>query len=238
PDSIPYEGRSCALWGLAYDGDHFVDTVVGGLVAPDKVWPDASSQIELNLHATDADLSAQVAVFLWEPEWDDPDVGGTLTWHIDRRQTDGSHVGPFASVTVDYAPDAFPNPAEFRFEADTTGPVRVYLDGVLLGEGVDPAPTTGTKIGVYGEYFAGALSYGRTFQPGPPRFEQVAGGSNIPAPILLEPGVRVRIGVHHQTFGDRWFFHGYVDAIEPVYDPEARPVSRIECIDPLGEIGR
>lgn len=240
PDSIPHQGRSTAIWALGYDGDQFVDTVLSGLAAPDKLWPSAYFRVELALRATAGGLAAVVAVLEWTPDWDDPAVTlGTVSWSINRRVADGTWQGAaFVSGVIDVGPDGFPAPVRVRFEADDGGGVRLWFDGDLVGDAVDPAPPSGDQIGLYADYEVGALSYGSTVQPGPPRFERVVGGSNIDTPIYLEPGVRVRIGVNHQIHGLVWLFHGYVDGFVPTYDPQQRPVARIECIDALGEIGR
>jgi hypothetical protein len=237
PASVPMEGASCARWGQDFDGDHFVDVSMTGLAAPDRVWPDASTTIELLVHAHPTDLAASVAVIEWVPAWDDPDDTGRMDWTFVHRDADGTD-HTLATGHIDFDAAGFPTPAGLRFEADTAGPLRLYFGSDLIASGNDPTPPTGTQVGVYASFYAGALSYGRTHQPGPPAFTDIAGGANLAAPILLEPGVLVRIGVDHQVHGDQWFFHGYVDGIEPVYDPSARPVSRINCIDALGEIGR
>lgn len=238
PVSRPYAGTSCAIWQSPYDGDHFVQTVISGLQAPEFLWGTTYARIELALHANDIDVAADVAVLEWHPEWTDPDVTGRLDWSLDRRAADGSWAGPFSTGEVVYAAAGIPAELTVRFDGDTDGGVHLFIGGVLVGEAVDPAPAVGDLVAVYGEYRTGTVSYGRTHQMGPPRFESVAGGSNVPVPILLEPGVRVRIGVDHQVHGPRWFFHGYVDAIVPTYDPTRRPVSQIQCIDSFGEVGR
>ena len=69
------------------------------------------------------------------------------------------------------------------------------------------------------------------------RIEQVWGG--LQAPLGTEElGLWVRIGVDHDTLGNRWFFRGFVDGLVPTYDPEHQDAVRIECIDSLGEAGR
>lgn len=237
PDPLPYHGASTALWSLGYDGDQFVDVTVTGLAAPDPLWPTGNADIELILHASETSLAGVVARLHWQPVWGDPDVAGVLSWSVMHRDDTGFD---FALAGDDVTVDVFLEPVRFRFEASTVGGFQLFFQGALIGSGpdLDLEPLTGDKIAVFAEYTAGSLSVGDTDQMGPPRFESIVAGSNLPVPILLEPGVRVRIGVHHETFGDRWFFHGYVDGITPVYNPEGHPVSRIDCIDALGEVGR
>lgn len=240
PDGLPMQGAGCALWEADFPGNQYVEATVSGLRAPDELWPASNTRVELALMANTLNLAAKVAVFDWVPDWDDPAFTGRLSWRVERRAPDGSVAATIISGIVDYGAEGFPASVRFRFEVDVALDVRVFLDGGLLGSGSDPPVPlfAGQRIGIFASFFAGGLSYGRTDQMGPPRFEQVTGGSNIPVPIYLEPGVLVRIGVDHQVYGVHWLFHGYVDAIVPVYDPVRQAVANIECIDALGEMGR
>lgn len=232
-----FEGSSGNRWAAPYIGDHFVETLVSGLQAPEPVSPDARSLIELSLHLVTGDLTSQVAGFEWTPSTD-PDVSGVLAWWLRRRAADGSWAAPaFVSGAIEIGPDGFP--ALLRFEADTDGTLRLSFDGRLLAKTIDPAPPTGQHVAIYGEFsaFAGESSEG-TVRSGPVRFESVAAGSHAPNPIYLEPGALIRIGVYHQRYDYCWLFRGYVDALRPVYDPQRDDTVRIECIDALGEAGR
>ena len=53
-----------------------------------------------------------------------------------------------------------------------------------------------------------------------------------------ELGTWIRIGVDHATYGNKWFFRGFVDAIVPTYVPDRQDAVRIECVDSLAEAGR
>lgn len=249
PESLPYEGAGAAKWMLTYEGDHFLEAAVTGLAAPERVWPDARFLIELAVHLGATDLSSQVAGFEWVPDWDDPaTTTGTLSWWMRRRAADGSWAGAvLASGTLAIGPAGFPEVAVFRFEADAPNPavdpdgpgtLRALYQGVVLGTVTDPTPPTGRHVAIYADYETGSLSYGRTVQPGPIRFEEVQGGAHIASPIYLEPATLIRIGVWHTRYDFCWFFRGYVDALRPIYDPERDDTVRIECIDALGEVGR
>lgn len=241
PDSIPMHGASAAIWGTGFAGEQFVDVTMTGLAAPDRLWPGGEAQIQLALHASETSLAAIVAVIDWVPAWDIAgDDTGRLDWQVVHRDDTGSDFA-LDSGHLDFNLDGrFPaTPVRIRFEATDLAGYRLYFQGVLLGSHADfdLVATTGDRVAVYASYDVGAVSIGGSDQMGPPRFEQIAGGSTS-APIYLEPGVAVRVGVDHDVFGVRWLFHGFVDAIVPTYDPAARPVSRIECIDALGEVGR
>lgn len=68
--------------------------------------------------------------------------------------------------------------------------------------------------------------------------EVVAAINPFQAILRLRPGRPIRIGVHHDTLGDKWLFRGFIDSIEPVDDPEDWSTVRMRCIDALGEAGR
>lgn len=58
------------------------------------------------------------------------------------------------------------------------------------------------------------------------------------SPLQMRPGRGIRVGVNHVTFGTRWLFRGFIDAIEPVDDPADWATVRLRCIDAFGEAGR
>jgi hypothetical protein len=56
--------------------------------------------------------------------------------------------------------------------------------------------------------------------------------------LTVRPGRAIRMGVVHQTFGVRWLFRGFVDAMTPTYDPTDPDTVTLDCIDALGEVNR
>jgi hypothetical protein len=56
--------------------------------------------------------------------------------------------------------------------------------------------------------------------------------------LTVRPGRAIRMGVVHETFGVRWLFRGFVDAVIPVYDPTEPDTVQLDCIDALGEVNR
>lgn len=58
------------------------------------------------------------------------------------------------------------------------------------------------------------------------------------SPLQMRPGRAIRVGVAHVTFGTRWLYRGFIDAIEPVDDPVEWSTVRFRCIDAFGEAGR
>ena len=172
-----------------------------------------------------ASLTSQVARFEWVPDWDDPDVTGTVTWCARRRdcrrRSGRAHRSPPARRRI--GAEGFPELAVLRFEADTDGTLRLDVPrpparrrrSTRHHPTASTSPSTPTTT-------TGSLSYGRTIQPGPTRFEEVAAGSHVPNPIYLEPGALIRIGVYHQRYDYCWFFRGYVDALDTGLRPRAR----------------
>lgn len=235
-------GQGWGLWGLPYPGDQFLEVDVTGLQAPTAGEPLASSTIELYTHLVAGSLAAQVAIIHWQPAWTDPADTGTLTWTIGRRNSSGT-LTTLASGTVGYGAEGFPFLTRFRFEAYADGDLLLLHDGRRLGDAADPAPPVGDRIAVYAAFADGTVPDDPDLRPGAlpdgtPRFETLTAGSNLPVPILLEPGTLIRVGVTHAVQGLVWFFHGYVDGLVPVYDPTRTDTVRIECIDALGEVGR
>ena len=58
-------------------------------------------------------------------------------------------------------------------------------------------------------------------------------------PILtLRPGRALRIGVVHETLGLRWLYRGFLDELDPLYDPVRQDVVILRGIDALGEVNR
>jgi hypothetical protein len=58
------------------------------------------------------------------------------------------------------------------------------------------------------------------------------------ATLTMRAGRALRIGIDHDEIGRVWLWRGFVDAIDPRYDPEDGDTIRVECIDALGEAGR
>lgn len=73
---------------------------------------------------------------------------------------------------------------------------------------------------------------------GSPTTEVVAAVQPAGTQLRLRPGRAIRVGVVHQTLGTRWLYRGFIDAIEPVDDPEDWSTVKLSCIDSLGEGGR
>jgi hypothetical protein len=55
--------------------------------------------------------------------------------------------------------------------------------------------------------------------------------------LMLRPGRQIRFGVDHQTLGRVVLFRGFVDVVDPVYEPRSNVV-RLQCVDAAGEVGR
>jgi hypothetical protein len=55
--------------------------------------------------------------------------------------------------------------------------------------------------------------------------------------LMLRPGRSIRFGVDHQTLGHVVLFRGFVDVVDPLYEPDSSIV-RLQCIDAAGEVGR
>ena len=59
-----------------------------------------------------------------------------------------------------------------------------------------------------------------------------------PGDLSMRPGRAIRFGVWHQSFGERWLFRGFVDAMDPTYDPTDPDTVAFQCLDALGEVNR
>lgn len=55
--------------------------------------------------------------------------------------------------------------------------------------------------------------------------------------LMLRPGRSIRFGVDHATLGRVVLFRGFVDVVEPLYEPGSDVVN-LQCIDALGEVGK
>ena len=55
--------------------------------------------------------------------------------------------------------------------------------------------------------------------------------------LQLRPGRSIRFGVDHQTLGRVVLWRGYIDVVDPTYEPGSQVV-RLQCIDALGEAGK
>jgi hypothetical protein len=56
--------------------------------------------------------------------------------------------------------------------------------------------------------------------------------------LSMRPGRAIRIGVIHQDYGPRWLFRGFIDSVEPSYDPSTQDTVTLNCLDALGEVNR
>lgn len=57
--------------------------------------------------------------------------------------------------------------------------------------------------------------------------------------LQLRPGRAVRFGVEHVTLGRVVLWHGFIDVVDPIYEPSAAANTvRLQCVDALGEVGR
>jgi hypothetical protein len=54
----------------------------------------------------------------------------------------------------------------------------------------------------------------------------------------LELGQQIRVGVFHDVDGFRWVMRGFIDEMEPVYDPEDWSTVQVAVLDPFAEAGR
>ena len=62
--------------------------------------------------------------------------------------------------------------------------------------------------------------------------------AGTPAFEQIRPGCPLRIGVDHDEYGIVWLWRGYVDAVEPEFQPQLGDVANISAVCALGEAGR
>jgi hypothetical protein len=56
--------------------------------------------------------------------------------------------------------------------------------------------------------------------------------------LPMRPGRQLRVGVHHEVFGQVVLWRGFVDAVMPGYDPELADIVTVEAVCALGEVSR
>lgn len=61
---------------------------------------------------------------------------------------------------------------------------------------------------------------------------------DLPGVLNVRPGRAIRIGVDHIEHGIRWLWRGFIDAVDPLYDPVQADFVAFTCIDALGEVNR
>lgn len=235
-----YAGRALAQWVSDFVGDQVIEVEVAGMSWPDPPLSFASgSYFELYTHAAAGNRAAMVAriKYDWGAGWNDPIIG----WSLAQQAGAGESVDPdpIVSGTIDPGTTAglYPEPARWRFESDLTGEQRLFYQGTLLATVTVARPATGSRVGLYLETFLGAPETVGDRRPTGLRVEQVWAG--LQEPLGTEDlGTWVRVGVDHDTLGNRWLFRGFVDGIVPTYVPDRPDAVRIECIDALGEAGR
>ena len=99
--------------------------------------------------------------------------------------------------------------------------------------------------------FDASTSYGRQrttdrFAPGTASLtmSNMAGWANPNPPsgtpmwLQLRPGCPLRIGVDHIDLGMVWLWRGYVDVVEPQFDPSLGDIANVSAVCALGEAGR
>ena len=59
-----------------------------------------------------------------------------------------------------------------------------------------------------------------------------------PALLSLRTGRSIRLGIEHATLGRIWKWRGFVDAVEPRYDPVLHDVVDVSAVCALAEVGR
>lgn len=62
--------------------------------------------------------------------------------------------------------------------------------------------------------------------------------TDVDGVLSIRPGRPIRLGVEHESFGRRWLFRGFIDGVEPMFDPTEPDWVMFRCIDALGEVGR
>jgi len=61
---------------------------------------------------------------------------------------------------------------------------------------------------------------------------------DLPGVLQVRPGRAIRIGVDHIELGLRWLWRGFIDGLDPLYDPVETDTVAFACIDALGEVNR
>lgn len=107
---------------------------------------------------------------------------------------------------------------------------------------------TWRDVSCYSQYADGLLGRGRVTDPFPVgtldiAFDNATGWADpviteVDGVLSVRPGRAIRLGVEHEVYGVRWLYRGFLDGVEPVFDPENPDWVMFRCIDPLGEAGR
>jgi hypothetical protein len=235
-----YQGYAMAQWVSDFDGDQSLEIEVSNVSAP-RPSGRASTQtyFELYTHGNKTDRACQVAYVNYDPGWGT--THSVISWSFWQYGPNGEIIdyAPSVSGSIDVGATngIFPEPARWRVESDVTGEQRLYHNGVLLGTATAPNPEQGGRIGIHTEWAGDNDAPNSGRRPDVARIDQVWGGLRSPLGTE-ELGMWVRIGVDHQTLGQRWLFRGFVDALVPTYVPDHQDAVRIECVDALGEAGR
>lgn len=107
---------------------------------------------------------------------------------------------------------------------------------------------TWRDVSCYAQYADGIIGRGRITDPFPVGTLDIAfdNSDGWADPVLTEvdgimsirPGRPIRLGVEHSVFGTCWLFRGFIDGVEPMFDPEVPEWVMLRCVDALGEVGR
>ena len=230
-----YQGSGFAQWSSSFDGDQFCEFEVSNVSKPrpNGAVGGTAMWFEMYMHSGRSDLSARVIRISYDPGYGTSD--NIVRWQLWTQGPNGEETSDTVDneLTVGDTDGVFPEPDRLRVESDLTGEVRLYRRGVLLETVTYTNAPVGGRIGVYTSWEADNLFPNDQRRPATARIEQVWAG--LQAPLGTEElGLWVRIGVDHQTLGNRWFFRGFVDGVVPVYDPEHADAVRIGCIDTPG----
>lgn len=61
---------------------------------------------------------------------------------------------------------------------------------------------------------------------------------STPLALTMRPGRAIRVGIDHETLGRCWRYRGFIDAVDPTYDPVDTDTVTLSCLDALGEVNR
>ena len=226
-----YNAAGDVQWVSEFDGDQFVEVFLTGAANT----PSDQTEVTLYAKGNRHNLEAVTAEIQYLP--DSPE--SLIDWRLSQLDARGGivfdpDVEDESWGEINLGVDGVYPDARWRLEADDDGDVRLYYRGGLIGHALFPDLPAGGRIGV-------GMDSNRVAAAGvrPPvaRIEQLSGG--LQSPLGTEElGMWVRIGVDHDTLGQRWLFRGFVDALVPTYVPDRPDAVRIECVDSLGEAGR
>jgi len=107
---------------------------------------------------------------------------------------------------------------------------------------------TWRDVSCYAQFADGIIGRGRITDPFPVGTLDIAfdNRDGWADPVLTEvdgvlsirPGRPIRLGVDHVDFGRCWLYRGFIDGVEPMFDPEEPDGVMFRCVDALGEAGR